>query len=109
VLCGTESGKWFSGHEAGGASGIVNLKRVFATARRKMASTVAYAIYGLAPSPGRLIQIGLTVYLLPALLVMLAVGVFGILALSAGELFCRSLKRELSVVREQVGQEIFRS
>ncbi len=66
-------------------------------------------IPALAPLPGRLIQVGLGSYLLPALLVVFAVGAVSSLVLAAGELFHGSIWRELHDLREQAGQEIFRS
>jgi hypothetical protein len=66
-------------------------------------------IHVVMPLPGRLVQVGLALYLLPALLVVFAVGAVGSLVLAAGELCYGSLWRELHALREQVGQEIFRS
>jgi hypothetical protein len=70
---------------------------------------MAYAIHGLTPPPGHPIQIGLAVCLLPALLVVLAVGAFGALVLAARGLFCGSVWHEFCALREKVGQEIFRA
>ncbi len=68
-----------------------------------------HIIPALALLPGHLIQVGLGLYLLPALLAVFAVGAVCSLVLAAGELFYGSISCELHALREQVGQEIFRS
>jgi hypothetical protein len=60
------------------------------------------------PSPGRLLQAGLALRLLGALLVALAVGALGMLILAAGGFFRGSIRREACAPQDRVGQEIFR-
>jgi hypothetical protein len=60
-------------------------------------------------SPGRLIHVGLILYVLPPLLVMLAVDALARLVFAIRELFCRGIRREVCAPRGQVGREIFRS
>ena len=66
-------------------------------------------IHALALLHGHLIQVGLGLYLLPALLAVFAVGAICSLVLAAGELLHGSIWREVHALRKQVGQEIFRS
>jgi hypothetical protein len=77
--------------------------------KSQVASTLVELILAYTPSPGQLIQVGLAVYLLPVLVVVLAVGTIGILVVAASRVFCGGLWREICVLRERVGQEIFRS
>jgi hypothetical protein len=69
---------------------------------------MVHFIQELTPSPDRLVQVGLALFLLAAVLVVLAVGVFGMLVFAARGLF-GSFWREPCVLREKVGQETFRS
>jgi len=79
------------------------------SATREKVSTMVELISAFTPSPGRLIQVGLALYLLPALLVVLAVGALGTQILAARGLFFESTGPEVSETSDRVGLEIFRS
>jgi hypothetical protein len=79
------------------------------SATRKKGSTMVELIAAFMPSPGRLIQVGLALYLLPALLAVLAVGALGTLILAARGLLFESNGPEVSETSDCVGLEIFRS
>jgi hypothetical protein len=65
-------------------------------------------ISAFTPSPGRVMQLGLALYLLPAVLVVLVVSALGILVLAARELFCDSIWDQIWAPQARVGQENFR-
>jgi hypothetical protein len=79
------------------------------SATREKVSTMVELISAFTPSPGRLIQVGLALYLLPALLVVLAVGALGTQILAARGLFSEKTAPEVSEPSDRVGLEIFRS
>jgi hypothetical protein len=79
------------------------------SATRKKVSRMVELISAFMPSPGRLIQVGLALYLLPALLFVLAVGALGTLILAARGLFFERNGPEVSETSNRVGLEIFRS
>jgi hypothetical protein len=70
---------------------------------------MADIIAAFVPLPGPLIQVGLALYLLRALLGVFVVGAICSLVLAAGELCYGSISCELCALRKQVGQEIFKS
>jgi len=87
---------------------MLNQLRQRLSPKRKKASTMMDIIPAFTPSPGRLLQAGLALYLLPSLLVVLAVGALGMLVLAAGGFFHGSIRREACAPQDRVGQEIFR-
>jgi len=95
--------------EIGAGLAMFNQLQQRPTTKRTKASTTVHIAPTFTPSPGRLLQIGVALYLLPALVVVLAVSALGILVVWAREFVCGSIWRESCAPRERVGQEIFRS
>jgi hypothetical protein len=77
--------------------------------KRTRTSTMVHIAPTFTPLPGRLIQVGVALYLLPALVAVLAVSAVGIGVVWAREIVCGSIGRESCVPRDRVGQEIFRA
>ncbi len=77
--------------------------------RRTKTSTMVHIAPTSTLSPSRLRQIGAALILVPALVVVLAVGALGILVVWAREFVCGSIGRESCAPRDCVGQEIFRA
>jgi hypothetical protein len=72
----------------------------------------AYSTTTIEPAFGRLLgrvlQVGMALYLVPAFLAVVAAGAVGILFLAITEPFWGNVAREASVPKERVGLEIFR-
>lgn len=59
-------------------------------------SLATYTHWHVSDRAGRLIQIALALYLLPVLLIVLAMGVFGIIMLAASRLIFQSVRRSVA-------------
>ena len=82
---------------------------LFQTARLESPGTIAVAINGQSGNPrgfARLIQVALAVYLLPALLIVLVVGVCGMLILAVARGLSASVE---GFVRDPAGRAFSKS
>ena len=63
----------------------------------------------LEPAAGRLVQVGVALYVVPALVFVVAVGAVTMLAIAARDVIWGSVCHDVCAPRERVGSEIFRS